>query len=78
MRIPAGTAETIPSYGVGTLGYRSQIAGAVGLEAADSLFGDSGVLLLEVDRPIAADLDCMRPSALPNLVQAAARGGFCI
>jgi phenylalanyl-tRNA synthetase beta chain len=26
-----------------------------------------------VDNPIAADLDCMRPSVLPNLIQAAAR-----
>jgi hypothetical protein len=49
MRIPAGAARTIPSFGTGTLGYRSQISGAVGLEVADSLFGDSGVLLLEVD-----------------------------
>ncbi|HEX5983764.1 MAG TPA: hypothetical protein VFY69_06095, partial [Solirubrobacterales bacterium] len=49
LRIPAGGAETIPSYGVGTLGYRSQISGAVGLEVADSLFGDSGVLMLEID-----------------------------
>jgi phenylalanyl-tRNA synthetase beta chain len=28
---------------------------------------------LVLDNPIAADLDCMRPSVLPNLVQAAAR-----
>jgi hypothetical protein len=49
MQIPAGAAETIPSYGIGTLGYRSQIAGAVGLETADALFGDSGLLLLELD-----------------------------
>jgi hypothetical protein len=48
MRIPAGATETIPSYGIGTLGYRSQIAGAVGLETADALFGDSGTLILEV------------------------------
>jgi hypothetical protein len=47
-RIPAGAAATIPSYGSGTLGYRSPIAGAVGLDTADALFGDSGVLLLEV------------------------------
>ncbi len=26
-----------------------------------------------VENPIASDLDCMRPSALPNLIQAAAR-----
>lgn len=49
MRIPAGAAETIPSYGVGSLGYRSQVSGAVGLEVADSLFGDAGLLTLEVD-----------------------------
>jgi hypothetical protein len=49
MQIPAGAAETIPSFGIGSLGYRSQVSGAVGLEVADSLFGDSGVLLLEVD-----------------------------
>ena len=49
MRIPAGAATTIPSFGTGTLGYRSPISGAVGLETPDALFGDSGVLLLEVD-----------------------------
>ncbi len=47
-RIPAASSRTIPSFGTGTLGYRSPIAGAVGLNSADSLFGDSGVLLLEV------------------------------
>ncbi|HEX6781645.1 MAG TPA: hypothetical protein VF125_06390 [Solirubrobacterales bacterium] len=49
MQIPVGAAETIPSFGVGTLGYRSQIAGAVGLDVADALFGDSGILILELD-----------------------------
>jgi hypothetical protein len=49
MRIPAGAANTIPSFGTGTLGYRSEISGAVGIESADALFGDSGVLLLEVN-----------------------------
>ncbi len=48
-RIPAAATQTIPSYGTGTLGYRSPIAGAVGADSADSLFGDSGVLLLEID-----------------------------
>jgi len=50
MRIPAGAARTIPSFGTGTLGYRSPFTG-VGVDAADSLFGDSGVLLLEVGSP---------------------------
>jgi hypothetical protein len=51
MRIPAGASRTIPSFGSGTLGYRSQLTGVVGLEKADSLFGDSGVMLLEIGDP---------------------------
>jgi phenylalanyl-tRNA synthetase beta chain len=38
---------------------------------ADLFGGGSGRLVVE--NPIAADLECMRPSALPNLIQAAAR-----
>ncbi len=53
MRIPAGGAVTLPSFGVGTLGYRSEISGGVGLESPDSLFGDSGVLILEIGAPAA-------------------------
>ena len=49
MRIPAGAATTIPSFGTGTLGYRSQLSGVVGLDSADSLFGDTGVMLFEID-----------------------------
>ncbi len=49
MQIPAGAAQTIPSFGVGSLGYRSQVSGVVGVEVADSLFGDSGVLVLELN-----------------------------
>ncbi|HEX8689301.1 MAG TPA: hypothetical protein VF729_03570, partial [Solirubrobacterales bacterium] len=52
LRVPAGATETIPSYGIGTLGYRSQIAGVVGKDVADSLFGDGGVLLLEIGDPV--------------------------
>ena len=51
MRIPSGAADTIPSFGTGTLGYRSQISGAVGVQTADALFGDSGVMLLELGDP---------------------------
>ena len=51
MRIPAGAAETIPSFGVGTLGYRSQFSAAAGSGKADSLFGDSGVIVLEIGDP---------------------------
>jgi hypothetical protein len=49
MRIPAGGATTIPSFGTGTLGYRSEISGVVGGSSADALFGDSGVMLVELD-----------------------------
>ena len=49
MQIPAGGATTIPSFGTGTLGYRSPISGAVGFDAPDALFGDTGVLVLELD-----------------------------
>jgi phenylalanyl-tRNA synthetase beta chain len=34
---------------------------------------DGGDAALVLENPIAADLDCMRPSVLPNLIQAAAR-----
>jgi hypothetical protein len=53
IRIPAGAASTIPSFGIGTLGYRSPISGAVGQSSPDSLFGDSGVMLLEIGDPAA-------------------------
>jgi hypothetical protein len=49
MQIPAGGSATIPSWGTGTLGYRSEISGAVGTEVADSLFGDAGVIVLELN-----------------------------
>jgi hypothetical protein len=49
MRIPAGAATTIPSFGTGTLGYRSELSGVIGTDAADSLFGDSGVMVLEIN-----------------------------
>lgn len=48
-QIPAGAEQTIPAYGTGTLGYRSPIANAQGVDQADALFGDSGYLLLSLD-----------------------------
>ena len=47
-RIPAGSVDTIPAFGSGTLGYRSPVVAAVPPSGPDSLFGDSGFLLLEV------------------------------
>ncbi|HET9196766.1 MAG TPA: hypothetical protein VFN92_00740 [Solirubrobacterales bacterium] len=49
IQIPAASQQTLPSFGVGSLGYRSQVSGAVGQEVADSLFGDAGLLVLEVN-----------------------------
>jgi hypothetical protein len=49
MRIPAGAATTIPSFGTGTLGYRSELSAVVGSETPDSLFGDAGTMVLELD-----------------------------
>ena len=40
-----------PASARGTLGYRSQVSGAVGLQTADALFGDSAVMLLEIGDP---------------------------
>ncbi len=49
LRIPSGGSTTIPTFGSGTLGYRSPIKGGSVSGGADSLFGDSGFLLLEVN-----------------------------
>lgn len=48
--IPAGGgANTIPSFGTGTLGYRSAISDPSNPSQPDALFGESGYLLAEVD-----------------------------
>jgi hypothetical protein len=47
-RIPAGAQDTIPAFGTGSLGYRSSIADAASVGLPDALFGDGGILLLEV------------------------------
>jgi hypothetical protein len=49
LRIPSGSTDSIPEYGSGTLGYRSQFTGSSQLGRADSLFGDQGYYLAEVD-----------------------------
>ncbi|MDQ1155274.1 phenylalanyl-tRNA synthetase beta subunit [Brevundimonas sp. SORGH_AS 993] len=58
------------------LGYAEAVTWSFTKQSTAALFGggpeiSNGRLVLE--NPIAADLDCMRPSALPNLTQAAAR-----
>ena len=48
--IPAGGGtHTIPSFGTGTLGYRSAVSDPSNPSQPDAIFGDSGYLLAEVD-----------------------------
>jgi hypothetical protein len=48
--IPAGGgAHTIPSFGTGTLGYRSAVSDPSNPTQPDAIFGESGYLLAEVD-----------------------------
>lgn len=54
------------------LGYAEAVTWSFTRQSTAALFGGGGDAL-RVENPIAADLDCMRPSALPNLIQAAAR-----
>jgi len=54
------------------MGYAEAITWSFTKQSIAALFG-GGDEKLVVENPIAADLDCMRPSALPNLIQAAAR-----
>ncbi len=54
------------------MGYAEAVTWSFTKQSIAALFG-GGDERLVVENPIAADLDCMRPSALPNLIQAAAR-----
>ncbi|RZJ96951.1 MAG: phenylalanine--tRNA ligase subunit beta [Brevundimonas sp.] len=54
------------------MGYAEAVTWSFTKQSTAALFG-GGDEKLVVENPIAADLDCMRPSALPNLIQAAAR-----
>ena len=54
------------------MGYSEAVTWSFTKQSTAALFG-GGDARLVLENPIAADLDCMRPSALPNLVQAAAR-----
>ena len=48
-RVPAGAATTIPEYGTGTLGYRSPLQQTTQVGQPDSLFGQTGYLIVSVD-----------------------------
>lgn len=54
------------------LGYAEAVTWSFTKQSTAILFG-GGDERLVLENPIAADLDCMRPSVLPNLIQAAAR-----
>ncbi|WP_312781444.1 phenylalanine--tRNA ligase subunit beta [Brevundimonas sp.] len=54
------------------LGYAEAVTWSFTKQSTAVLFG-GGDERLVLENPIAADLDCMRPSVLPNLIQAAAR-----
>ncbi|GAA0870592.1 phenylalanine--tRNA ligase subunit beta [Brevundimonas basaltis] len=54
------------------MGYAEAVTWSFTKQSTAALFG-GGDDRLRVENPIAADLDCMRPSALANLIQAAAR-----
>jgi phenylalanyl-tRNA synthetase beta chain len=55
-----------------SLGYREAVTWSFMPRALAERFG-GGAERLVLDNPIASELDCMRPSALPNLIEAAGR-----
>ena len=55
-----------------SMGYAEAVTWSFTKQATAALF-DGGDNALLIENPIAADLDCMRPSVLPNLIEAAAR-----
>ncbi|WP_421730010.1 phenylalanine--tRNA ligase subunit beta [Brevundimonas sp.] len=54
------------------MGYAEAVTWSFTSQSIAAMFG-GGDDRLVLENPIASDLDCMRPSALPNLIQAAAR-----
>lgn len=54
------------------LGYSEAVTWSFTKQSTAAQFG-GGDARLVLENPIAADLDCMRPSILPNLIEAAAR-----
>lgn len=54
------------------MGYAEAVTWSFTSQKTAALFG-GGDEHLVLENPIASELDCMRPSALPNLIQAAAR-----
>lgn len=69
---PRQARVRIARRALATLGYAEAVTWSFTKQSTAALFG-GGDDRLVVENPIAADLDCMRPSILPNLIQAAAR-----
>ncbi len=55
-----------------SMGYAEAVTWSFTKQSKAKMFG-GGDDKLVLENPIASDLDCMRPSALPNLIEAAAR-----
>jgi phenylalanyl-tRNA synthetase beta chain len=69
---PRQARVRIARRALAAMGYAEAVTWSFTKQDIAALFGGGDERLL-VDNPIASDLDCMRPSALPNLIQAAAR-----
>ncbi|MBU6371893.1 MAG: phenylalanine--tRNA ligase subunit beta [Alphaproteobacteria bacterium] len=72
---PAGAGESrlrLARRALASAGYLEAVTWSFCDRAAAQLFGGGADQLL-LANPIAADLDCMRPSAIPNLARAAQR-----
>ncbi len=69
---PRQARVRIARRALAALGYAEAVTWSFTRRDIATMFG-GGDERLVVDNPIASDLDCMRPSVLPNLIQAAAR-----
>ena len=69
---PRQARMRIARRALAAMGYAEAVTWSFTRRDIAAMFG-GGDERLVVDNPIASDLDCMRPSVLPNLIQAAAR-----
>ena len=69
---PRQAQVRIARRALAAMGYAEAVTWSFTSRATAALFG-GGDERLHLENPIASELDCMRPSALPNLIQAAAR-----
>lgn len=69
---PRQARVRIARRALASMGYAEAVTWSFTKRDTAALFGGGDETLI-VDNPIASDLDCMRPSVLPNLIQAAAR-----